>query len=42
MGIVTDWSSKALEDGKITLDEAADLAERIADVLGIKTELKLP
>lgn len=42
MGIVTEWSTKALEDGKITLDEAADLAGRIADVLGISTEFKLP
>jgi len=41
MGIVTSWSSKALEDGKVTLDEAADLAKKIADVLGIPTDIKL-
>lgn len=42
MGIVTDWSSKALEDRKVTLEEAADLAQRIADVLGIPTDITLP
>lgn len=42
MGIVTDWASKALVDGKVTLTEAVDLAERIAEVLGIPTDIKIP
>jgi len=42
MGIVTDWTSKALDDGKVTLQEAVDLAVRIAEVLGIPTDLQLP
>ena len=42
MGVVTDWSSKALEDGKVTLPEAVDLAVRIAEVLGIPTDIELP
>ena len=42
MAIVTDWSSKALQDGKITIQEAADLAVRIADVLGIHTDIQIP
>jgi len=42
MGIVTDWSSKALEDSKIDLKEAVELAQRIAEVLGIPTDIQLP
>ena len=42
MGIVTDWASQALVDGKVTLKEAVDLAERIAGVLGIETDIKIP
>lgn len=42
MGIVTEWASKALQDGKVTLNEAVDLAQRIAEVLGIPTDIKLP
>ncbi len=42
MGIVTDWSTKALVDGKISLNEAVDLATRLAEALGIPTEIDLP
>ncbi len=42
MGIVTEWSAKALADGKITLEEAVELAVRIAEVLGIPTEIEVP
>lgn len=41
-GIVSVWSAKALEDGKISLDEAADLGEQLGRALGIPTELKIP
>jgi len=39
MGIVSEWSAKALEDGKVTLPEATDLAEKVCGVLGIPLEL---
>jgi len=42
MGIVTDWASKALVDGKVTLKEAVDLAERIGEALGIPTDIQIP
>ncbi|MBA7495638.1 hypothetical protein ES702_06227 [subsurface metagenome] len=40
-GIVTDWAAKALVDGKISAQEAVDLAVRIADALGIPCEVDL-
>ena len=42
MGIVTDWAAKALVDGKVTLNEAVDLAERVAEALGVPTDIQLP
>ena len=39
MAIVSAWSVQSLSDGKITLKEAADLAEKIARVLGVNIEL---
>lgn len=41
-GIVSSWASKALEDGKISLLEAADLASQLGTALGIPTELTIP
>jgi len=41
-GIVSTWAAKALEDGKISLVEAADLASRLGAALGIPTELAIP
>lgn len=41
-GIVSTWAAKALEDGKITLDEAADLGEQLGAALGIPTSIKVP
>lgn len=41
-GIVSNWAAKALADGKITLEEAVDLAMKIADILGVKIELEVP
>ncbi|MBA7666585.1 hypothetical protein ES703_74666 [subsurface metagenome] len=41
MRVVMTWSA-ALEDGKVTLKEAAVLAQGICDVLGIKTEIEIP
>jgi len=39
MAIVSAWSVHSLSDGKVTLKEAADLAEKIARVLGVNIEL---
>jgi len=41
-GIVSNWSSKALADGKITLEEAVSLAKEIAMILGVKIEIEVP
>lgn len=41
-GIVSRWAQKALEDGKITLTEAAELAEDLGPVLGIPVEIQVP
>ena len=40
-GIVSNWAEKALEDGKITIVEAIDLAVKIAGLLGIRTEIEM-
>ena len=41
-GIVSSWAAKALEDGKISIKEAADLATQLGAALGIPTELTVP
>jgi len=41
-GIVSTWAAKALENGKITLLEGADLAGQLGVALGIPTELEIP
>jgi len=41
-GIVSTWAAKALEDGKISLVEAAGLASQLGTALGIPTELAIP
>ena len=38
---VAGWCSKALEDGKVTAAEAAELAVAICEQLGIKAEIDL-
>lgn len=40
--IVSAWAAKALEDGKITLLEAAELGGQLGAALGIPTELTVP
>ena len=42
MGIVQSWSEQALEDGKVTLKEATELATRCCEVLGIPLEIDVP
>ncbi len=39
-GIVSTWAEKALEDGKITLTEAAQLAERLGPLLGVPVHIE--
>jgi len=38
-GAVSSWADRALEDGKITLQETVDLAESISKILGIPLEV---
>jgi len=42
MGTVSEWSVQALEDRKVTLAEAVDLAQRICKILGVEAELDVP
>lgn len=39
-GIVSAWAKQALEDGKITLVEAADLGTELGELLGIPVDIK--
>ena len=41
MGIVSEWSTKALEDGVVTGQEGYDLIDRICKILGVKVEIKV-
>ena len=41
-GIVSAWSAKALEDGKITITEAAELGAQLGKLLGIPTDVNIP
>ncbi|MBA7493983.1 hypothetical protein ES702_04549 [subsurface metagenome] len=36
--IVSNWSSQALADKKVTLEEALDLVQQLATALGVPTE----
>ncbi len=38
-GAVSNWAEKSLEDGKITIQETVDLAESVAEILGIPLEI---
>ncbi len=40
-GRVSSWAEMALEDGKITLSEVANLAEELAVILGIPLEIDI-
>ena len=42
MGYVSEWSVMALQDNKVTLDEATALAGGVCEILGVKTEFELP
>jgi len=41
MSTIATWSSQALEDGKVTLKEATDLAEQICAILGVPLEIDI-
>lgn len=41
-GTVSAWAAKALEDGRISLTEAVELAVAIAGLLGIPTDIAVP
>ncbi len=40
-GRVASWAEIALEDGKITLSEVANLAEELAVILGVPLEIDI-
>jgi len=42
MAVTQSWSEQALEDGKVTLKEATELATRICEILGIPLEIEVP
>ena len=42
MGIVSGWSVKALEDGKITMAEGYKLLFELCEALGVDTEIEVP
>ena len=42
MAVVSEWSVKSLEDGKVTIIEALDLVMQICTILGVKTEFEIP
>lgn len=39
---VLDWSDTATDDGEVTVDEVADLVNRIASVLGYNLKVEVP
>lgn len=41
-GIVSNWATKALADGRVTLVEAVDLVAQLCAVIGIVPELEIP
>ena len=41
VGKLMAWAQKALQDGKIDAQEAAELVAMIADVAGFKAEIQL-
>ncbi|MBA7571309.1 hypothetical protein ES708_13068 [subsurface metagenome] len=42
MGVVSEWSAKALEDGKITAKEGMELVVELAKVLDLPTDIEIP
>ena len=42
MATVSEWSQRALADGKVTLAEAVDLANRVCPILGVPLEIDVP
>ncbi|KKL25177.1 hypothetical protein LCGC14_2407950, partial [marine sediment metagenome] len=42
IGAVSEWSEKALADGKVTITEAVEIAEKIGSLLGVRLELDIP
>ena len=42
LGILTEWSTKAMANGKITATEASDLGIKVATALGLPTSVDVP
>lgn len=41
-GIVSTWATKAIADGKVTMEEAVELATVLADILDVRIEINIP
>lgn len=41
MSTISNWSVKALADGKVTLKEATELAEELCKILDVPLELQI-
>ena len=41
MGLISSWSVTALEDGKVTSDEALELIQGACSILGVPLEIDL-
>ena len=41
MSTISNWSVKALADGKVTLKEATELAEDVCKILGVPLEIDI-
>jgi len=41
MGVICAWSIKALQDGKVTLNEALELVSQLCDIVGVPTEMEI-
>ena len=42
MGVIAEWSAKALEDGKITAKEGMELVVELAKVLDLPPDIEIP
>ena len=40
-GVVSSWAEKALEDNELSIQETVDLAEKVAEILGVPLKVDL-
>ena len=41
-GVVSEWSARALMDGKVTAVEGVELITEVCKILGVPTEIDIP